>query len=53
MFPFILDAVSIQNLFYILSIINVVGFIVLYFILPETLGKSFSDIEKYFMKDRI
>ncbi|CAH0549121.1 unnamed protein product [Brassicogethes aeneus] len=49
-FPYILEAVTLQHLFYIISIINLLGFAFLYWFLPETLGKSFSDIEKYFKR---
>ncbi|KAJ8964230.1 hypothetical protein NQ314_005059 [Rhamnusium bicolor] len=49
-FPYLLIVVSIQYLFYIMSVINLFGFAFLYFFLPETLGKTFNDIEKCFVK---
>ncbi|CAG9854458.1 unnamed protein product [Phyllotreta striolata] len=49
MFPFIMDLISLQYLFYLMAVINLIGFGFLYIFLPETLGKSFLDIEKYFL----
>ncbi|XP_074040592.1 facilitated trehalose transporter Tret1 [Leptinotarsa decemlineata] len=50
-FPFLLDIISLDYLFYIMSVINLFGFAFLYIFLPETLGKTFSDIEKFFTRD--
>lgn len=50
MFPYLLNSLSLQYLFYIMSVISLFSFAFFYFFLPETLGKSFSDIEKYFVK---
>lgn len=47
-FPFILDLIKIQCLFCIMSLINLIGVIYIFFFLPETLGKTFKEIEKYF-----
>lgn len=49
-FPFVLDMIKIQSLFYIMSLLNFCGVIFIFFFLPETLGKSFKDIEVYFQK---
>lgn len=49
-FPFVLDYIKIQCLFCIFSVINLCGACFVFFFLPETLGKSFKDIERYFKK---
>lgn len=49
-FPFLLDSVTLDSLFYSLAALNLIGFAFLYFFLPETLGKTFSEIEKYFIR---
>lgn len=51
MFPYLLNALSLQYLFYMMSVISLFSFAFFYFFLPETLGKSFADIEKYFLKN--
>lgn len=48
-FPFLLDSVTLDSLFFALAGLNLLGCGFLYFFLPETLGKTFSDIEKYFI----
>ncbi|XP_018561702.1 facilitated trehalose transporter Tret1-like isoform X1 [Anoplophora glabripennis] len=50
MFPYLLNTFSLQYLFYLMSVISLFSFAFFYFFLPETLGKSFSDIEKYYVK---
>lgn len=50
-FPFVLESIKIQCLFYILSVINLCGVCFVFFFLPETLGKSFAEIERYFKKN--
>lgn len=47
-FPFILDNVKFNHLFYGLFLANVCGLIFMKYNLPETLGKSFVEIEEYF-----
>ncbi|CAH1962950.1 unnamed protein product [Acanthoscelides obtectus] len=47
-YPYLVDIITIQHLFFVLSVLNLFGFVFLYFFLPETLGKTFSDIESYF-----
>lgn len=49
-FPTLLNFLKIQCLFFILAVINLCGVCFIFFFLPETLGKSFSEIEKYFRK---
>lgn len=49
-FPFLLDSVKIENIFFILAGVNLFGVCFVVIFLPETLGKSFSEIEKYFTK---
>lgn len=51
-FPFILEEVSIQYIFYVISVINLVGVCFVFVFLPETLGKSFAEIERYFGRIR-
>lgn len=47
-FPFLLDSVKIQCLFCILAVINLCGVCFVFVFLPETLGKTFAEIERYF-----
>lgn len=47
-YPYILKSMSIEGIFFSFSFISLIGAAFVYFFLPETLGKSFSDIEKYF-----
>ncbi|XP_060533825.1 uncharacterized protein LOC132706488 [Cylas formicarius] len=47
-FPFLLDAVALQHLFFVLAGLNVVGLVFLYLCLPETLGKTFEEIAEWF-----
>ncbi|KAK9884195.1 hypothetical protein WA026_005149 [Henosepilachna vigintioctopunctata] len=47
-FPSILDTVDIHCIFYAVSILNFISVMFVFFFLPETLGKNFSEIEKYF-----
>ncbi|KAF5272800.1 hypothetical protein FQA39_LY07827 [Lamprigera yunnana] len=48
-FPFIIDSVKLQFIFCTFAIVNVVGVGFVYYFLPETLGKRFSEIEKEFL----
>jgi facilitated trehalose transporter len=50
-FPFVLDLIKIQCVFYVMSLVNVCGVIFIFFFLPETLGKTFNDIEGYFKRE--
>ncbi|KAH1011203.1 hypothetical protein HUJ04_000622 [Dendroctonus ponderosae] len=46
--PFLMDSVNLEYIFIGLGVVNVCGLLFVYMFLPETLGKTFSDIEKYF-----
>lgn len=48
LFPYLLEAAELQNIFYIISLINITGILYVYFFLPETLGKTFLQIESHF-----
>lgn len=50
LFPYLLDLATIQNIFFVISVINFIGILYVYFFLPETLGKTFLQIENYFNK---
>lgn len=47
-FPFILDVFQMSGLFYFFGFTAFINVIIVYIFLPETLGKSFDEIEKYF-----
>ncbi|XP_018318557.1 facilitated trehalose transporter Tret1-like isoform X2 [Agrilus planipennis] len=51
-FPFLLEIVQIQCIFYIFASVNICGTIFICVFLPETLGKSFKEIEKYFERSK-
>ncbi|XP_029659755.1 facilitated trehalose transporter Tret1-like isoform X1 [Formica exsecta] len=51
-YPYILKSMSIEGIFFFFSFISLIGTAFVYFFLPETLGKSFSDIEQYFLSKR-
>lgn len=47
-FPDILDAIDIHSIFCVVSVLNLISVMFIYFFLPETLGRNFSEIESYF-----
>lgn len=49
-FPFLLEMMQIQFMFLVISVVNLVGVCFIFLFLPETRGKSFRDIERYFQK---
>lgn len=49
LFPYIMDWMSIQHIFFIFTINSLMGVLFTYAFLPETLGKSFKEIELYFV----
>lgn len=51
LFPFLMDKFQISGLFYFFSCTAFSCVIVVYLFLPETMGKSFDEIEKSFMSD--
>lgn len=51
-YPYILKSMNIEGIFFSFSFMSLTGAAFIYFFLPETLGKSFSDIEKYFTSTR-
>ena len=51
-YPYALVAVGPQNVFFFFSIMSLIGTSVVYLFLPETLGKSFNEIENYFATRR-
>lgn len=51
-YPYIVKSMSIEGIFFSFSFISLIGTAFVYFFLPETLGKSFSDIEKFFSATR-
>lgn len=52
MFPYLMDCMSMQQIFYIFTINSFIGVLFTYAFLPETLGKSFKEIEAYFVNER-
>ena len=49
-FPWQLDNLGVASIFFLYAVIGLVGLVVMYFILPETKGKSIEDIEQEFAK---
>lgn len=47
-YPYISKSMTIESIFFLFSFISLIGTIYVYFFLPETLGKSFFDIEQDF-----
>lgn len=49
-YPSAMEMLGVQTMFYIFAAASFIGVIFSYFFLPETLGKSFMEIERYFTK---
>lgn len=49
-YPSAMEVLGVQSMFYIFAAASFIGVLFSYFYLPETLGKSFLEIEKYFSK---
>lgn len=49
-YPSAMEVLGIQTMFYIFATASFTGVLFSYFFLPETLGKSFLEIEKHFTK---
>lgn len=49
-FPYILDVMGAQKTFFIFAVNSFIGVLFTYFYLPETLGKSFKEIENAFVQ---
>lgn len=47
-YPYIVQSISIESICFFFSFTSLMGTIFIYFFLPETLGKSFSDIKNFF-----
>lgn len=51
-FPYLLDFLGTQNIFYIFALNSLLGVLFTYMFLPETLGKSFEEIELSFKRNK-
>lgn len=49
-YPSAIEILGVQTMFYVFAAASFMGVLFSYFFLPETLGKSFSEIEKHFTK---
>ncbi|XP_031636936.1 facilitated trehalose transporter Tret1-like [Contarinia nasturtii] len=49
-FPYIMDYLGVQQIFYLFALNSFIGVLFTYVFLPETLGKSFKEIEMFFVK---
>lgn len=52
-FPFAIDWLGAQGIFYVFATNSFLGVAFIYAFLPETLGKSFKEIENYFSKNTV
>lgn len=51
-FPFALDWLGAEGIFFVFSATSFAGVIFIYFFLPETFGKTLEEIESYFVDKR-
>ncbi|GJQ81952.1 hypothetical protein Trydic_g20417 [Trypoxylus dichotomus] len=49
-FPYLLESLKVQIIFFGMSVLNFVAVCFIFFFLPETFGKTFAEIEGYFKK---
>jgi len=49
-FPYVMASVSVPHLFLVFSAVSLLMAVYVHFVLPETLGKSFREIEDYFTR---
>ncbi|XP_034242759.1 solute carrier family 2, facilitated glucose transporter member 8-like [Thrips palmi] len=49
-FPYFMAAAGARNVFHVFGAMSCVGTVFVFFFLPETLGRSLAEIEKYFVK---
>lgn len=49
-FPYVMVSVSVPHLFLVFSAVSLLMAVYVHFVLPETLGKSFREIEDYFTR---
>lgn len=52
-FPYIMDWLSIQTIFYMFAVNSFIGVVYTYAYLPETLGKSLKEIEMFFCAQKM
>lgn len=52
LFPYIMDWMGIQQIFYLFAFNSFIGVLFTYVYLPETLGKSFKEIEMFFVRNQ-
>lgn len=50
LFPYVLDYLGMQQIFLLFAVNSLIGVLFTYNYLPETLGKSFDEIEMFFTK---
>ena len=51
-FPYAMAALGARNVFYMFGGVACLGTLFVFLCLPETLGKTFKDIERHFVKPR-
>lgn len=52
LFPFALDWLGAEGIFFVFSATSFTGVIFIYFFLPETFGKTLEEIQNYFVAGR-
>lgn len=49
-FPYLLQSLKVQVIFFGMSVLNFIAVCFVFFFIPETFGKTFAEIEKYFKR---